>query len=266
MGADWNRVTRAALLVLIPLVGSSAASAQSSPWIDPPPDLGVPPPPPAGQEPQASASPAPEPEPAAPLPPAQATDAGKPNNPDPPEEQAPATPSTRSSRHAAPTPPPSNAERPPDRRDNGISARLVAAQELALDYLEFWSAPNRVALATTPDFYAQRVVFHGRTMTDRALLEEKRRFVRRWPERWYRHRPETMQVACDARGSSCTVRSLFDFVATSPDRGRRSAGVAALELVMDFQEGRPVIVSENSAVRSRGRSRSSTALGIAPED
>src|SRR5215203_5814262 len=55
----------------------------------------------------------------------------------------------------------------------------AAAQQLAMEYLAFWSAPNAVTITATPEFYAPLVIFHGRGMTARELFEEKLRFVRR---------------------------------------------------------------------------------------
>jgi hypothetical protein len=103
-------------------------------------------------------------------------------------------------------------------------------------------------------------------MSARALLEEKRRFVQRWPERRYRPRPETMGVACGPGGETCTVRSVFDFTAVHPVRGRRSQGVATLELVVSFRgEERPVITAENSLVHGRSRGGAGFEAGDADE-
>jgi hypothetical protein len=118
-----------------------------------------------------------------------------------------------------------------------------------------------VTLDTMPDFYASRVEFHGRPMSARALFEEKRRFVRRWPVRAYTPRLGSMQVECEPAPETCTVRTVFDFTAISPERGRRSDGVARLELELSFAGGRPAIVAETSRVLSRGgRARVSAAF------
>jgi hypothetical protein len=90
-----------------------------------------------------------------------------------------------------------------------------------------------------------------------ALLQEKRRFVQRWPERRYHLRPDTMGVTCDPSGRSCTVRSVFDFAASNPAQNRRSQGIATVELVVGFVGDRPVITAESSLVHGRGASRAS---------
>ncbi|MEH3118438.1 MAG: hypothetical protein PGN25_12830 [Methylorubrum populi] len=148
-----------------------------------------------------------------------------------------------------PAPPPaaSPARAEPDRRFSGWA---VAARRLSLDYLDSVSAPSGTALAAAPHFYGSRVRFHGRTMSIGALMAEKRRFVRRWPERRYEPQGEP-KVACDGPSATCLVRVVHDFTAVSPARGARSRGIAELTLTVDFSSGQPVIVAESSRVLSR---------------
>src|SRR5215212_5431589 len=127
-----------------------------------------------------------------------------------------------------------------------------AARRLSVRYLNLWSAPNRVTLASASSFYGPTVTFHGRTRTLDSVLAEKRRFAARWPERAYRYRPETTRVACEAGGSRCTVWSVFDFLAADPRQGRRSMGIGEHELVISFSGRKPVVVAENSRVLHRG--------------
>ena len=143
---------------------------------------------------------------------------------------------------------------PSETADQGSGAEK-AARRLAMDYLDFWSAPNALALESAPEFYAPRVEFHGREISARALFEEKRRFVRRWPVRSYSPRPETTTLRCEGTGSLCSFRTVFDFVAINPERLRRSEGVSTLELMISVVGERPVIVSETSRVVRRGPTR-----------
>jgi hypothetical protein len=131
-------------------------------------------------------------------------------------------------------------------------SREQAARDLAYAYLALWSAPNRVTLASASSFYGPTVTFHGTTRTIGSVLAEKRRFAERWPDRNYRHRPETTQVACEGDGDRCTVRSSFDFDAGNPRQRQRALGIGEHELVVSFASGTPVIESENSRVIRRG--------------
>jgi hypothetical protein len=137
----------------------------------------------------------------------------------------------------------------------GVSARELDARNFAENYLSLWSASNDRTLRATPAFYGSSAVFHGRSMSSKALLNEKRRFVQRWPDREYRYRPGTMGIKCEPNGRVCIVRSIFDFDAANSQLGRRSRGVGTHELTVTFAGDRPVIVSENSRVLSRGSSR-----------
>lgn len=249
-------------------IGLTASTAwPQSPWVDPPTDASAPPAPTAGgpgevqpapprasvpadgQSPLAAAPADSEPsvEPADPTrvpadPAATAVPAPVPRSVRPKPERAPErrAPAVRSAGQSVPS-------------DRDTAARMSAARELAVEYLNSWSAPNAEALSSAPAFYAPRVVFHGRAMSIRDLLEQKRRFAQRWPERRYRPLPDTTGVVCEADGASCTVRSVFEFAAANPRRGRRSQGIATLELVLSFAGDRPVITAESSLVHGRGR-------------
>jgi hypothetical protein len=134
---------------------------------------------------------------------------------------------------------------------NTPAGREQAAVKLAWAYLDAWSSPNRVSLASTSAFYGPSVVFHGRERSYDSVFAEKQRFAERWPERTYRYRPEFTQVACEADGASCTVWSLFDFSAVDR-QGRRARGLGEHELVVSFAGDRPVIVAETSRVLRQG--------------
>jgi hypothetical protein len=146
------------------------------------------------------------------------------------------------------------AARPQEPRESRYS-RDDAAKSFTIDYLNSWSGPNQSVLDSTAEFYAPRVLFHGRTISMRALFNEKRRFVQRWPERDYRPRPESMGVTCNPAGEICTVHAVFDFTAANPARGRRSEGTGALQLIVQFIGDKPIIVAEHSTLLGQERNR-----------
>jgi hypothetical protein len=87
------------------------------------------------------------------------------------------------------------------------------------------------------------------------LFDEKRRFVRRWPERDYRPRQDGIGTVCNPAGEICTVHAVFDFSASNPRRRRVSQGTGALQLVVHFIGDRPVIVAEHSTLLGQERRR-----------
>ena len=127
------------------------------------------------------------------------------------------------------------------------------ARDLAVRYLQLWSAPKGAAPGLVRSLYAPAVRFHGEKRTLASVLAEKRRFAARWPHRTYRHRPETTQVACENPVPRCTVQSSFDFTATNPRQNRRAEGIGEHQLVVSFATGRPMIEVEDSRVIIRGR-------------
>ncbi|WP_449410271.1 hypothetical protein [Methylobacterium komagatae] len=144
------------------------------------------------------------------------------------------------------------------------AGRVEAAQTLAMDYLAAVSAPGEAMVGAAPRFYGTRVRFYGRPTTLAALLDEKRGFVRRWPERRYAARAFSTQ--CSADGASCTVRAIVDFRAANPQRGAVSRGSSELVLEVSFAGQRPVIVAESGRVLHRagpGQERAETLVAPA---
>ena len=257
-----SRLSAALLLSATLPVGLAAAQSPGQPgWVDPP---------------AKAAAPAPKPD-ANPTPAPSAAEAPK-------SAQAETLPARRSAERPARR---REAVRRSLRRASGASAtreivpaarsaavapasdaRLVewagAAQGLARDYLDSVSAPGPAMLASTPRFYAERVRFHGRSMTLAALTAEKRRFVQRWPERRYEPRAGTMQTACSASLALCRVETAFDFRAENPAKGLRAQGVSTVTFEVSFAGGRPVIVSETSRVLRRDGPVSALAASRRP--
>lgn len=130
------------------------------------------------------------------------------------------------------------------------AGRVEAAQALAMDYLSAVSSSGDAMIGATSRFYGTRVRFYGRPATQADLVDEKRGFVRRWPERRYAAR--AFNTRCTADGSTCIVRAIVDFRAASPERGVVSKGASELVLEVSFAGQRPVIVAESGRVLHRG--------------
>ena len=263
MQIGWTLASRTVLLLPLLLAGGSAAMAQAGrPWVDPPAASGAPPqapeppkpnPPPAEPAPPPqAAAPAPVPAPTTPSPATPPVQSAQPSTPAVKPEPAP----TRQAEQPREAPPPAVAAQPmKDPEGDRRSARASVARDFALDYLNSWSASNDSALEATAAFYAPRILFHGREVSMKRLFEEKRRFVRRWPERDYRPRQDGVGTVCNLAGEVCTVHAVFDFTASHPKRRRISQGTGALQLVVHFIGDKPVIVAEHSTLLGQERKR-----------
>jgi hypothetical protein len=269
MPARWNRPWTATLIPAL-LFNSIALAQVKRAWVDPPPDLS------ASQGTIRDVSPSrdvqalPQPT-SSPVPQAEPRLSGKAAQQELKDQSIDRTsslsvkpysvrlhqdtPTSRTSQShqenvAAPTLPPYKTVQRNSPKDRG-GTQEHDARVLAERYLELWSASNDQTLEATPTFYGSQVMFHGRSMSFAALLAEKRRFVRRWPDRTYRYQPGAMAIKCEANSNSCIVRSTFEFDAANAKLGRRSRGVGTHELVVNFTGDRLVIVSENSRVLER---------------
>ena len=131
-------------------------------------------------------------------------------------------------------------------------AMTKASSDLTASYLQTWSR----AEAASPDYvariYAPRIRFYGRTVDRTGLVNEKQRFVRRWPVREYALRPGTVRVTCNQRSRSCLVASVLDWRAENPARRRTSRGSSSFEQRLDFSADQPVVVHESGRVLTRG--------------
>lgn len=144
-------------------------------------------------------------------------------------------------------------------------SRADVAKGFAIDYLASWSARNDMALDATAELYAPRVLFHGRTVNLDQLHKEKQRFIRRWPEREYRPRPESIGTECNPAGTICKVHAVFDYTAINQRWGRISQGSGALQLIVEFIGEKPVIVAEHSTLLSQTRRRTLASEGTSNE-
>jgi hypothetical protein len=115
-----------------------------------------------------------------------------------------------------------------------------------LRYSAQWSDGNDVeGLAA---FYADTVSFYGDEVGRDKVMDEKRRFSRRWPVRHYTVRTNTLFAQCS---DICSVSGVVEWDASSAERAARSTGSA--NFVLRIVPGRPGlgegrIVSENGAV------------------
>lgn len=234
--------TLSVLAILSAAICSTVLAQEARPWVDPPPANDTAPQP-APAAPSAQSSQPLEPPPASPAPEAHRTA-------QPPKAASrPSQPASGETRTKAAEP-----RQPPARNERRLS-RAEAAKDFAIDYLISWSARNDVALAATAELYAPRVLFHGRTITLEQLYKEKRRFVRRWPEREYRPRPDAIGAECKPGGTVCTVHAVFDYRAFAPKRRRTSEGSGAIRLIVEFIGEKPVIVAEHSTLLKQTRKR-----------
>jgi hypothetical protein len=111
------------------------------------------------------------------------------------------------------------------------------------------SSPLEPALRGLQEMYATKVQYYGKLVSRAKVLEEKRAFFERWPERQYTISSETMTIDCSPR-SVCNVSFVASFNAYSPARNKSSVGKARFTLAIS-KFGRRAVELETSEVLSR---------------
>ena len=131
------------------------------------------------------------------------------------------------------------------------SAQRRAAFNFVSSVIGSHARDDSTALASVSNSYAATVNYFG-TVTRRAdIVEDKRSYFRRWPERSYRIRPESVNVTCtDLR---CDVKGVYEWSVRSVPRNSQASGTASFEFRVDMSGSDMRILYETSEVLSRNR-------------
>lgn len=114
---------------------------------------------------------------------------------------------------------------PPEAENAGPTLEQAARGFLA-SYFGLWSQDNATAMAFVEGEYADVVDFYGKPTPRQTIVELKRKFVERWPERSYLVRPASLSIACDAGTGTCLISGIVDWDCRSASRGARSSGAS----------------------------------------
>jgi curved DNA-binding protein CbpA len=138
-------------------------------------------------------------------------------------------------------------------RAAGEKSRVPAAHALEVRAAGFisarissWSSANVSDLPSYVGAYADQVSYYGSVKSREAVLQDKRRFLERWPERRYELRPNSITAQCKA--DVCRVSGLLDWRARSTARAASASGMAQFEYEVTVLGGTFRILSESSSV------------------
>jgi hypothetical protein len=95
------------------------------------------------------------------------------------------------------------------------------------------------------------VNYYGKRVSKAEIIGEKRRFVKRWPERNYQPRWMDTKINCHVKSQECTIEGVADFEANNSTRGRRESGTFQYSMKIKFVDDRITIVDESSEVIAR---------------
>jgi hypothetical protein len=144
-----------------------------------------------------------------------------------------------------------------DTRVAGEKFRAPVADDLDARAVRFisarissWSSANAADLASFVSAYADQVLYYGSLKSREVVLQDKRRFLERWPERRYEVRPASITVQCKV--DVCRVSGLLDWRARSVARAASASGMAWFEYeVMVSARAFRILGESSSVVRPR---------------
>lgn len=125
------------------------------------------------------------------------------------------------------------------------------------------SAPLETSINAVRGHYADVVFYYGEHLSKQIMLQKYDRFLKRWPERQYHIRPDSINVICFPSSGVCNFSGIIDWVAISRPRHKRSEGHSSWSYALLKQGDRFVITSVNGEVlKRRINDLSEGAIGI----
>jgi hypothetical protein len=114
-------------------------------------------------------------------------------------------------------------------------------------YLAMWSRDSDINAASVDRFYAPEVDYYGKHLSRAAVLADKLRYIRAWPQRRYTEVPGSIQARCNPDRSRCRVSIVMAW-----RRVGRSANVSVGRARMTFDfvpvEGSRKIARESAHI------------------
>lgn len=93
-----------------------------------------------------------------------------------------------------------------------------------------WSAPNAQTLRGLDQLYSDKVFYHGKLLARQAVLQDKRHFAERWPQRSYKIRPHSMTASCNATTNTCRVQGIMERELANSAADTKSEDVATFDI------------------------------------
>ncbi|MDX8492613.1 hypothetical protein RFN29_13615 [Mesorhizobium sp. VK22B] len=116
-----------------------------------------------------------------------------------------------------PAPAPASA---PDARQQPESVAVAFVRDL----IEHHGDNNDFALAQVQASYAPTVDYHGKLTNLSSIVQDKRNYYQRWPERAYKVRNDSIVVSC--ANDRCMVSGIYDWIVRRPSTHKQEKGVA----------------------------------------
>jgi len=123
------------------------------------------------------------------------------------------------------------------------------AKDFVRDLFSSFSSDSESAMNFLKSNIKKDVMFYGKKTNKEIILKEKEKFIKRWPNRNYVERPESLKIKCENIQNTCLVEGVIDWDARNSNK--ISIGVAKFIYELHFINGSPQIASESSEVIER---------------
>jgi hypothetical protein len=125
------------------------------------------------------------------------------------------------------------------------------ARQFLEDYMKRTEGETEQVLSFVRNNFGVEIRYYGKTVALAQVVQEKRNYLNRWPERRYTLKPDAMNIQCDPARSSCLMSGELDYEVRDPRSARASSGSATYELRVLFSQAGPKIVEENGRTLAR---------------
>ena len=125
------------------------------------------------------------------------------------------------------------------------------ARAFVEDYMQRTEGDTEQVLAFVRNSFGAEIRYYGKVVPNAQVVEEKRRYLTRWPQRRYQLKPDTMRVQCDEARSTCQMSGELDYDVRDPRAARTSSGAATYDLRVVFTQAGPKIVEESGRTLAR---------------
>ena len=125
------------------------------------------------------------------------------------------------------------------------------ARAFVEDYMRRTEGETEQVLTFVRNSFGAEIRYYGKVVPNAQVVEEKRRYLARWPQRRYQLKPETMRVQCDEARSTCQMSGELDYDVRDPRAARMSSGAATYELRVVFTQAGPKVVEESGRTLAR---------------
>lgn len=106
---------------------------------------------------------------------------------------------------------------------------------------------SQFALGELSRLYAGSVRYFGNDVSIVELMNDKTDYFKRWEQRQYRIRDDSMSVNC-VRPDHCTVVGLYDWQVYSPSRNKSVGGTASFEYGISKSQPMRVIIEDGRVI------------------